>query len=238
MTEPSNKISRGEQIREILRDEAAAMSADAPIAPELSLAERFGVSRTTVRLAIGDLVKEGLLYRIQGSGTFKRAVAVNHITSHVEGFSQQLIRSGFQPVLRDVSVTSVPVPPALTGKLGVKAGSSVWKYSRTWVSGQLPISYGEAYLSKECLPRFAPEEVGLSLLQALEQSYGIPIVSSESFSSAVLPDEFLADKLGIPGNTPLLRMEYYGYMADKRAVFADITHAIGDKYILHIRQSL
>lgn len=40
------------------------------IESESKLMKRFGVSRHTVRLAIGDLVTEGLLYREQGSGTF------------------------------------------------------------------------------------------------------------------------------------------------------------------------
>ena len=40
------------------------------ISSESELMEEFGVSRHTVRLAIGDLVIEGWLYREQGSGTF------------------------------------------------------------------------------------------------------------------------------------------------------------------------
>ena len=40
------------------------------ISSESELMEQFGVSRHTVRLAIGDLVTKGWLYRKQGSGTF------------------------------------------------------------------------------------------------------------------------------------------------------------------------
>lgn len=40
------------------------------IQSESELMKQFGVSRHTVRLAIGDLVTEGWLYREQGSGTF------------------------------------------------------------------------------------------------------------------------------------------------------------------------
>lgn len=40
------------------------------ITPEKELAETFQISRQTVRRAIGELVNEGHLYRIQGKGTF------------------------------------------------------------------------------------------------------------------------------------------------------------------------
>jgi len=40
------------------------------ISSESELMDQFGVSRHTIRLAIGDLVTEGWLYRQQGSGTY------------------------------------------------------------------------------------------------------------------------------------------------------------------------
>src|SRR5699024_6236541 len=43
---------------------------DQKISSESKLMKEFGVSRHTVRLAIGDLVTKGWLYREQGSGTF------------------------------------------------------------------------------------------------------------------------------------------------------------------------
>ena len=43
---------------------------DQAISPELALAERFSVSRNSVRKVIEKLVNEGVLYRRQGSGTY------------------------------------------------------------------------------------------------------------------------------------------------------------------------
>ena len=37
---------------------------------ENELADKFGISRHTVRQAIGELVRDGWLYRIHGKGTF------------------------------------------------------------------------------------------------------------------------------------------------------------------------
>ena len=44
---------------------------DVPLS-DAQLAERFGVSRITVRRAVDELVDAGVLYRIQGVGTFVR----------------------------------------------------------------------------------------------------------------------------------------------------------------------
>jgi DNA-binding transcriptional regulator YhcF (GntR family) len=43
---------------------------DFPIASEYQLCRRFGVSRVTIRLALGDLEHQGLIYRRHGKGTF------------------------------------------------------------------------------------------------------------------------------------------------------------------------
>jgi len=40
------------------------------ILSERQLCERYGVSRPTVRQAIGRLVQDGLLYHVKGKGTF------------------------------------------------------------------------------------------------------------------------------------------------------------------------
>src|SRR5512146_2681717 len=66
------------QIRETLRGEVTGgtLKRGEQLPPEHELAERFGVSRMTIRQSIEDLVNEGLLYRRHGVGTF---VAFPHL---------------------------------------------------------------------------------------------------------------------------------------------------------------
>lgn len=57
--------------RAIERDiEAGRLRAGDPLPPELELARRFNVGRQTVRQAVGELVRRGLLTRHRGRGTF------------------------------------------------------------------------------------------------------------------------------------------------------------------------
>src|SRR6185437_16173182 len=57
------------QIEETIRERG--VSSDLVLS-DVKLSERFGVSRITVRRAVDELVDAGVLYRIQGVGTFVR----------------------------------------------------------------------------------------------------------------------------------------------------------------------
>jgi len=58
------------QIEETIRERG--VSSDLVLS-DVKLSERFGVSRITVRRAVDELVDAGVLYRIQGVGTFVRS---------------------------------------------------------------------------------------------------------------------------------------------------------------------
>jgi len=78
-----------QQLKEIVREwvKSGQLQPGARIPPERELGQRFGVSRLTVRQAISELVSEGVLYRIQGSGTYvanKRAAVLRALVSERE----------------------------------------------------------------------------------------------------------------------------------------------------------
>ncbi|MEK4566333.1 GntR family transcriptional regulator [Alkalihalobacillus sp. FSL R5-0424] len=82
------------------------------IGSESMFMKEFGVSRHTVRIAIGDLVKDGWLYRSQGSGTYCadrtiEKLTVNSpkniaiITTYISDYIFPLIIRGAEPYLAE-----------------------------------------------------------------------------------------------------------------------------------------
>ena len=63
-----------EQVASALRADiqGGAFDATKRLPTEEELAEKYGISRITVRRAVGDLVEEGLVEKKQGKGTFIR----------------------------------------------------------------------------------------------------------------------------------------------------------------------
>lgn len=54
---------------------AGQLQPNAPLPGEHDLSRRFGASRTTIRLVLQELEHQGLIYRIQGKGTFVQPIS-------------------------------------------------------------------------------------------------------------------------------------------------------------------
>jgi DNA-binding FadR family transcriptional regulator len=74
MIDPSADRAVFRQLADLLRDqiESGALGPGAPLPSELRLAQEYGISRTTVRQAIGQLRAEGLVTVDRPRGTFVR----------------------------------------------------------------------------------------------------------------------------------------------------------------------
>src|SRR5215203_4503706 len=91
---------------------------------EISLADRWGLSRPTMRRAIEELVDKGLLVRRRGIGT---QVVHGRVNRKIELTSlfDDLSRSGQQPTTEVLVHEAVPADAHVAERLGVPAGTEV-----------------------------------------------------------------------------------------------------------------
>ena len=85
------------QIGEILAADIAAgtLAAGEKLPTEPELMQRFGVSRFTVRQALGHLEQRGLVRAEQGRGTFVHRGVLDYTLSKRTPFHKNLIEQGF-----------------------------------------------------------------------------------------------------------------------------------------------
>ena len=97
--EPSNGLPKYLEITSLLREEVRQSPSRRRMPPERELAERFNVSRMTLRQALEQLEKEGRLERIRGSGTFTRRPTVA-MGPFLTSFTEDMRARGLDPSAR------------------------------------------------------------------------------------------------------------------------------------------
>ena len=98
---------------------------------EADLAMEWDVSRGTVRKAIAELAKEGMLVRTHGRGTFVADdILEQPLADHMITFSEDLIRKGipFQTLVLEQQV--VPATGRMATALSLPQGTNVFALSR------------------------------------------------------------------------------------------------------------
>jgi GntR family transcriptional regulator len=217
------------QLQKILREaiDGEVMKAEEAIPAERDLAERFRVSRITVRKAIGELVKDGLVTRRRGAGTFVAPARVEKNFSKLTSFSEDMISRGRKPHSRWIRRTTGSVTPEEALSLGLSPGSLVYRFHRIRFADDLPMALEHAVVPAYCLP--SAEVVGDSLYDALAATSHLPVRALQRLR-AVACTEQQAEALGIDPGDPGLSAERRAFLADGRAAEFTLTLYRGDAY--------
>lgn len=112
---------------------------------EISLGDRLGLSRPTIRRAIQELVDKGLLVRRRGIGT---QVVHGQVTRGVDLTSlfDDLIRSGKKPVTKILDMKVLPADSRVANELSVAEGSPTLYLHRVRLADSAPVAVMENWL--------------------------------------------------------------------------------------------
>ncbi len=139
------------QLRELLRQRIldGVYQSHQQLPSELELVARFAVSRITVRQALNDLQREGLIFRIHGKGTFvSKPRAVQSLT-RLQGLGEALSTAGFEIRSRVLGHRMVRADAQVAAKLGVAERDEVMQIRRVRCIDHEPMSLDETYLPLE-----------------------------------------------------------------------------------------
>jgi len=145
------------------------------IPSESKLCEEFGVSSITMRRAVGTLVAEGLLVRLQGKGTFVTADhAIVQGPPDLTSFTQDMVTRGWGSSSRVVGITIEPGSAEICLRLGVSAGSALTRIERVRLADGQPIAIQVAYLPSIAFPGLERFDFGRdSLYEVLRRHYEV-----------------------------------------------------------------
>lgn len=183
---------------------------------EHDLCARFGVSRTVVRQALGELEAEGRLRRQKGRGTFVASPKVAEaMIESFSGLAEDVAARGgtLRNEVRACEVTGAP--RAVAGELELAEGEPVLLLERLRIVDGRPWSLVTTYIPHERFAGLAEEDFETQSLYALmEGKYGVPIAHGRRRIEAIAADEETAAALGVRPGDPLLRLTSTAYDED------------------------
>ena len=183
---------------------------------EVSLGDRLGLSRPTVRRAIQDLVDKGLLVRRRGIGT---QVVHGQVTRGVELTSlyEDLSRSGQKPSTKILSYKITNADAKISEQLGVAVGSPVLYLQRVRFADKVAVSIMENWLPED-FTDITQEELNEHGLYQIMRGRGVTIRVAKQKIGARKSSSFESTVLEIDKNSALLTMDRTAYDNSGRAV--------------------
>jgi GntR family transcriptional regulator len=196
---------------------------------ERDIAELAKVSRVTVRKAVRDLVRDGILVQRHGSGTFvsKPAARVEQPLSRLTSFTEDMSRRGWDAHSQWLTRGLFSPSPEEIVALALAPGDEVVRINRLRIADELPLAIERASISARMLPD--PDSVETSLYAALEANNYRPVRAIQRISATNLREEDAALLQVEPGDAGL-RIERISYLESGRVV--EFTRSLyrGDAY--------
>jgi len=205
--------------------------ANALIPSERELAEQFGITRMTIRHALADLVRDGILRRQVGKGTLVAEPRITQRLSVLTGFSDDMRARGRQPGARLLASGVEPATPAVAEKLRVPLGTVTVRIERLRLADGEAMAIEASHLCFTGCSTLVAQDLCGSLYALLPKVYGVTPTRARQRLSAGVSDRRESELLGMRRGSPVLRLERVTYdQGDRPFEYTQSTYR-GDRYV-------
>ncbi len=209
------------QIREAIRDEIedGFYQPGSAIPSENELAERFDVTRLTVRNAVDALVAGGLLRRVQGKGVY---VMNEHLGESdavkLAGFRESVRARSAVPSVKVLSKTVRPAGEFFAHLFEIDCNADLLAIKRLNYANDAPLMIEKTYIPIPLFPQIESVDVGVFSLYEAYSMFGHPVVSAVEHLDMVRLGVRDAHLLGVSEGAPVISYECVSYDEGGKAV--------------------
>jgi GntR family transcriptional regulator len=198
---------------------------------EAELGKQFNVSRITVRQALSELQKVGLVYRERGKGTFvtegaglKRPV--------LKGSIEDLITAAKGTRIKILSYKEVTTPREVADTPEMTRSGKVYQLEMIRLVAQGPQGYSIVYFPHNLGKTISPNEFkeDMEIIAFVEEKLSTKAHHADQAIEVENADRVLAEHLDVKVKAPLLTIRRNYYTAKGSLMFIGKTHFRPDRF--------
>lgn len=196
---------------------------------ERELAERYGVARETLRLALRELLLEGRLRR-RGRGTVVAGPKIEQPLS-LSSYTEGVRRQGRLPGRSLIGLERFAAEQRVAEELGLSVGAEVWHLERVLLADEERVGLESTYAPVALLPRLDRDfDPGSSFYGYAREAAGLAAGGGRERIETVLATPREALLIGTPPALPMLLLHRSSWDADGRVFERVRTLYRGDRF--------
>lgn len=223
------------QIKNLLIDmiDHGYLSPGEMIPSELELCKVFNISRTTIRQALSELVKEGMFYRIKGRGTFVSQYKIKHNFLHKKILlDDNLSNKGFIPSSKLLHLKTVSASHDVLTSLKLPLGTEVISIKQLKYANNEPIIISNTFLPYSLCKNIYEHDLNKeTLTHFLSGNVHTKITNTKYFLQAVTATKEDCELLSITKVTAVQLIYGISYNKFETPISYTVSRYRGDKNI-------
>ena len=194
----NEKLFAYEQVKAFIKTRitSGAWKPGDTVPSETALMAQFSISRMTVNRALRELTAEGMVTRIQGSGT--RVAELHRISSRltIRDIKDEVVERGHTHTSRVLLVATEKASVDLAKTLGLRSGHKVFHAVLVHLENGIPIQHEDRYVNPLAAPDFLQTDF-TQFTPAHHLLTRAPLTDASYQIEACLPGHQIADLLDI-----------------------------------------
>jgi GntR family transcriptional regulator len=184
------------------------------IPPEREYAEKYQISRMTVRQAFTHLVNAGYLHRIQGKGTFVAERKIEQPLQGLTSFTEDMKARGLKPGSQLIQFEMIPATTQIASQLSIQEYAPVYEIKRIRLADDVPMALETNYISANLIKGLTEQIVNQSLYSYIETQLGYQIDHASQVIESSIADQIEAEHLKIKKGSPVMLIQRNTFLHD------------------------
>jgi len=226
------------QLKELLRTKIldGSYPSHSKMPSESELGEIYKVSRITVRQALGDLQKEGLIFKIHGKGTFVAKPKAFQNVSKLQGLAESMSQMGYEVINKLRSFKFIPASPLIAERLQIAEDDLVAEIKRVRLINREPVSLEITYVPQSLGKQLEKADLATrDIFLIIENDCNIALGHADLAIDAVLAEADLTKALKVEEGSPIMRIERLTHSAEGAPLDFEYLYYRGDAFQYRLR---